>query len=63
MLQIINVLPLAEKDKIPSYVITFLKEFGGTDIDEYPIDFSLPLIEQLSEPAVNMLTYIYSFLK
>ncbi len=63
MLQIIEVLPDDEKDKIPAYVTMFFNEFGGKHIDEYPIDFSLPLIEQLSEPAIDVLTYIYSFLK
>jgi len=63
MLQIIGVLPDAEKVKIPTYVTMFFNEFGGKHINEFPIDFSLPLVEQLSESAIDVLTYIYSFLK
>lgn len=63
ILQIIGALPDAEKVKIPTYITMFFNEFGGKHINEYPIDFSLPLVEQLSEPAIDVLTYIYSFLK
>lgn len=39
MLQIIGVLPDAEKAKIPTYVTMFFNEFGGKHINEYPLIF------------------------